>query len=82
MPVDVVRAWKDLEYRRSLSAEEEATIPLNPAGYALLTEEEWKNFGPEPHIGSCRGPCGTPPMSCDLPRAVKDQVQRSRTTTK
>jgi mersacidin/lichenicidin family type 2 lantibiotic len=31
-PVDVVRAWKDSEYAKSLSPNELANIPENPAG--------------------------------------------------
>ncbi len=30
--LDIVRAWKDEEYRASLSAEERALLPENPAG--------------------------------------------------
>lgn len=29
--VDVIRAWKDAEYRDSLSAEQRALLPQNPA---------------------------------------------------
>ena len=29
--IDIVRAWKDAEYRNSLSAEEQASLPANPA---------------------------------------------------
>jgi mersacidin/lichenicidin family type 2 lantibiotic len=32
MNVDVIRAWKDDVYRDSLSAEQRAMLPLNPAG--------------------------------------------------
>ncbi len=31
-PIDVVRAWKDEAYRASLTEEERALIPDNPAG--------------------------------------------------
>ncbi len=34
--VDVIRAWKDEEYRRSLSAAERAALPKNPAGMIEL----------------------------------------------
>src|SRR5262249_47986899 len=34
--VDVIRAWKDEEYRRSLSDEELAALPENPAGLVEL----------------------------------------------
>jgi len=38
--VDIVRAWKDAEYRASLSDAERALIPENPAGMVELTDEE------------------------------------------
>lgn len=38
--VDVVRAWKDAEYRASLSEAERAMVPANPAGMVELTDEE------------------------------------------
>ena len=37
---DIVRAWKDAEYRQSLSAEEQALLPEHPAGSLKLTDEE------------------------------------------
>jgi mersacidin/lichenicidin family type 2 lantibiotic len=36
----IIRAWKDLEYRLSLSAAERAQLPDHPAGLAALTEKE------------------------------------------
>lgn len=38
--VDVARAWKDEEYRKSLTPEQLATLPPNPAGEEALGEEE------------------------------------------
>jgi len=37
--VDVVRAWKDEEYRNSLSAEQLAALPGNPAGLVELDNQ-------------------------------------------
>ena len=37
---DIIRAWKDARYRSSLSAEEQALLPENPAGSIELDEEE------------------------------------------
>jgi len=37
---NLVRAWKDETYRQSLSAEEQAILPTNPAGAIELTEAE------------------------------------------
>lgn len=37
---NIIRAWKDAEYRNSLSAAERAALPDNPAGLIDLTPEE------------------------------------------
>jgi len=38
MNIDIVRAWKDAEYRESLSSEELALVPASPAGEVELAE--------------------------------------------
>ncbi|MBE3557903.1 MAG: mersacidin/lichenicidin family type 2 lantibiotic [Ktedonobacteraceae bacterium] len=40
MKFDVVRAWKDEAYRRSLPAEEQVQLPENPAGSYELSEAD------------------------------------------
>jgi len=40
MKFDVVRAWKDAMYRKSLSSEELATLPQCPAGELELTDAD------------------------------------------
>ncbi len=40
MKIDIVRAWKDEEYRNSLSSEEQAMLPANPAGSLELSDAE------------------------------------------
>ena len=37
---DIVRAWKDAEYRQRLSAEDQALLPEHPAGAIELADEE------------------------------------------
>ncbi len=37
-PIDIVRAWKDEEYRASLSAAELAALPDNPVGMIELDD--------------------------------------------
>lgn len=37
---DIIRAWKDEEYRQSLSDAERAMLPINPAGMIELTDAE------------------------------------------
>jgi mersacidin/lichenicidin family type 2 lantibiotic len=36
----IVRAWKDAEYRKSLSAAERAQLPINPAGLVELSDAQ------------------------------------------
>jgi mersacidin/lichenicidin family type 2 lantibiotic len=38
--INIIRAWKDAEYRKSLSAEELAMLPENPAGEVVLKDED------------------------------------------
>lgn len=40
MKFDIVRAWKDETYRSSLSTEEQAMLPENPAGALELSDAE------------------------------------------
>lgn len=37
---NIIRAWKDPEYRASLSAAERAMLPENPAGLVEMTDAE------------------------------------------
>lgn len=37
---DITRAWKDEEYRNSLSEEQRSQLPENPAGKIELTQED------------------------------------------
>jgi mersacidin/lichenicidin family type 2 lantibiotic len=37
---NIVRAWKDETYRQSLSAQEQAVLPVNPAGASELTDAQ------------------------------------------
>jgi mersacidin/lichenicidin family type 2 lantibiotic len=38
--IDIIRAWKDAAYRNSLTAEQLASIPANPAGSIELSDTE------------------------------------------
>lgn len=38
--LDIIRAWKDEEYRNSLSEEQKAQLPEDPAGIVDVTNEE------------------------------------------
>ena len=37
---DVIRGWKDEDYRQSLSVEQRAMLPQHPAGVIELSDEE------------------------------------------
>ena len=59
--VDVIRAWKDEEYRLSLSDIERALLPQHPAGGIELTDEQLGGASggnwPFPTVGFT---CGAP----------------------
>jgi len=42
---DVIRSWRDPRYRRSLSAQQQQTLPQHPAGPEMLTDQELKIAG-------------------------------------
>ena len=60
--IDVVRAWRDAEYRNSLSEEERAGLPEHPAGLARIDEELLKGV-----VGGASLRCTTPAVSCVPP---------------
>lgn len=43
MAVDIARAWKDSEYRKTLTPEELASVPPNPADTAEVSDEQLTN---------------------------------------
>ena len=57
--IDIVRAWRDEEYRNSLTAEELASLPENPAGLAYVSDSVLSSIA-----GGCgykySSGCGTP----------------------
>ncbi|MBF2004360.1 MAG: mersacidin/lichenicidin family type 2 lantibiotic [Chlorogloeopsis fritschii C42_A2020_084] len=62
---DIIRAWKDEEYRNSLSEEHRAQLPENPAGLIELTDAEIETI----NGGSKRSKDST---ICDLVKKTKD----------
>jgi mersacidin/lichenicidin family type 2 lantibiotic len=44
MAVDIARAWKDPEYRKTLTPEELASIPSNPADTSEVSDEQLANI--------------------------------------
>lgn len=43
--IDVIRAWKDPSYRATLSEEELASLPANPAGLTEVTDDQLRIAG-------------------------------------
>jgi mersacidin/lichenicidin family type 2 lantibiotic len=42
--IDIARAWKDEEYRNSLTEEQRSQLPENPAGIIELADEEMESL--------------------------------------
>jgi mersacidin/lichenicidin family type 2 lantibiotic len=57
--IDIIRAWKDEEYRMSLSDAERSLIPDNPAGSMELSDDELESIvgGARTGIVACSGIC-------------------------
>ena len=51
MKFDIIRAWKDESYRSSLSAQEQAMLPENPAGALELSDAELDTVQGASNIG-------------------------------
>jgi mersacidin/lichenicidin family type 2 lantibiotic len=66
--IDIIRAWKDAEYRNSLSAAELAALPQHPAGLVELPEEALAAVagGKSYFTGTCGRVCQvlTPQYGC------------------
>jgi mersacidin/lichenicidin family type 2 lantibiotic len=60
--MDIIRAWKDEEYRNSLSAAERAMLPENPAGMIELTDEDLDGAAG----GCCTYNCPTNTQGCSV----------------
>ncbi|MEU5052266.1 mersacidin/lichenicidin family type 2 lantibiotic [Streptomyces sp. NPDC021096] len=43
--MNIARAWKDAAYRESLTAEERAALPANPAGVVELDDQDLMELG-------------------------------------
>jgi len=70
--VDVERALKDADYLRSLSPEDIASVPWNPAGDPALTEDELDSVvGGAMMSGTTLGACQTTTGSCLASKRTK-----------
>jgi len=67
MTVDIGRAWKDPEYRKTLTPEELASLPPNPAGDSVLDAEELEKIAGGVGISmpeTLQAKCATPVVIC------------------
>ncbi|ABA24947.1 hypothetical protein Ava_B0236 (plasmid) [Trichormus variabilis ATCC 29413] len=62
MSVDIIRAWKDEEYRQSLSSEQLQQLPENPAGLIELSDEDMSSVAGG--CTTCGNPLHTPIIKC------------------
>ena len=56
--MDIIRAWKDEEYRLSLTEEQRALLPDNPAGHQIeLSDADLESVvgGIITLVGNCKG---------------------------
>lgn len=73
---EIIRAWKDEEYRNSLNAERKAQLPENPAGIADLTDEELNEV-----IGGLTIPALTKFLRCGRKLTLTAECRCPRTVT-
>lgn len=53
--IDVVRAWRDEEYRNSLTEQEQASLPENPAGMAMVDDTALRSVNGAVTLHLCGG---------------------------
>jgi mersacidin/lichenicidin family type 2 lantibiotic len=56
--IDIARAWKDEEYRNSLTEEQKKQLPENPAGQAEITDEDLGNVSGGMRSETAQTQCG------------------------
>ncbi|MBS3030689.1 MAG: mersacidin/lichenicidin family type 2 lantibiotic (plasmid) [Dolichospermum sp. DET50] len=61
---DIIRAWKDEDYRASLTEEQRLQLPENPAGLIELTDDDMSSMvggllAGEVHTKTCNHCCGS-----------------------
>lgn len=60
--IDVIRAWKDEEYYLSLTEEQRAALPANPAAAIEITDADLR--GVSGGSGSTNTDCSFPRIAC------------------
>ncbi|RCJ19620.1 hypothetical protein A6770_05620 [Nostoc minutum NIES-26] len=74
--IDVVRAWKDEEYRSSLTEAQRAQLPENPAGLIDIMDEETNEI-----IGGWSFPVITKFLRCGRVLSLTAECHCARTIT-
>lgn len=74
--IDVVRAWKDEEYRSSLTEAQLAQLPENPAGMIDLTDEAINEV-----VGGLTLPAATKWLRCGRVLTITAECSCPRTLT-
>lgn len=67
---DIIRAWKDEEFRNSLSEEQRLMLPENPAGLIELSDEEMQSLAGGDSY-TCNVNCGNAPQTCGCPPGLE-----------
>ncbi|HEY9420530.1 MAG TPA: mersacidin/lichenicidin family type 2 lantibiotic [Thermoanaerobaculia bacterium] len=62
--IDVVRAWRDEEYRNSLTPEELASLPESPAGVAVVEDSVLRSITGGCALSTKMSSCVTWPEQC------------------
>lgn len=68
--VDIVRAWRDAEYRSTLDADVRGSLPASPAGIVDIADDALKSITGGCGLTQCScGILSTPDNSCVTPPA-------------
>ena len=68
---NIVRAWKDEDFRSSLTAAERASLPANPAGIAELSDADLTAAGAGTFLTFCATEHTCKPSSCNSLCTIK-----------
>ncbi|MBO3462203.1 mersacidin/lichenicidin family type 2 lantibiotic [Aetokthonos hydrillicola Thurmond2011] len=64
----IIRAWKDENYRQSLTEDERSQLPANPVGMLELTDSQLRNaIGGRNSTYGGEGTCNSGIIACTLP---------------
>ena len=61
---DIIRAWKDAEFRKKLCSKKRALLPDNPAGYIELKDEDLGAVVGGSSLPECTGYINTCDAQC------------------